>query len=226
MNYFQILGIAVFGEILCSFILNFVGNRFIEPYRNINPPHKKMYVIKNFIKSLVLGFFTFNYSDMYKMILNNKWDNDILYSMTILYVMNDITGLIIVNKNLPTTTKIHHVCVAFLGYFSLKNDYTQDGVMRLVFLNAYFSSMAFLVNLFLAVRVVYPKRIETFLLSIIALYNYIILCIINWSIHYYMFFYAFVSNNFDKNYMFYFIIFHIIMRDDLVLMGWLKNFVS
>ena len=44
--------------------------------------------------------------------------------MTIMYIINDLSGLIIVNRKLPRTTQIHHICVAILGYFSLKTDYT------------------------------------------------------------------------------------------------------
>ena len=224
MDYYNILLLAILLDIEMYSVSNYIGNKYITAYREINPQHKKFYVLKNFLKSIVLGFFILNYWNIYESIIKNGWNNSEIYSMTIMYIINDLSGLIIVNRKLPRTTQIHHICVTILGYFSLKTDYTQPTVMRLVFINAYFSSMAFLVNLFLAVRIVYPKNIITYILSIISLFNYIIVCVLNWGIHYFTFYNTYMTNNFDKSYIYYFIIFHLIMRDDLILMKWLKDF--
>ena len=137
------------GYPILYFILLFNDKFIQQKYEN------RMYIVKNFLKSLILFYISVNLSyDLLNNYLEGNYilDNRLIKSYGSLYVSNDIVALLVVGK-LPFTTKIHHsiTTMLLLYFFSLDiNDYDNIGILILIY--SLFSAYAFLVNFYLAAR--------------------------------------------------------------------------
>lgn len=160
------------------FILEKIMNKFVKSFREINPVHKKMYVIKNYIKSFFLAglcFILHNYLDL----LNGTLNLMFVKRCAVYYIMNDVIGLLLVKK-LPTTTKIHHMTTSLCGLAIIMKESTNLDVLTLIVLYAVFSSMAFCVNFYLGFRI-YSTDIQIKkYLSNASFWIYLLSCIVNW----------------------------------------------
>ena len=59
---------------------------------------RRLYIIKNIIKSVSLGYLVmFNYG-IFSIMLANKWDNESLYRYASNFVANDFMGLLLIRK--------------------------------------------------------------------------------------------------------------------------------
>jgi hypothetical protein len=197
--------------------LNFILNKYVESYNKINPPHKKMYVIKNYIKSFYLAglCFTLPYY------ITGQYDIYFIQRCCIYYIMNDIIGLLLVKK-LPTTTIIHHLSTSLCGLcIFMKNNDNLD-LITLIVLYAIFSSITFLVNFYLGFRVHSTNIIYKYYLSNIALYIYFFSCLINWTLQIYLFPSIVYIIPFWQSILYIAFIYSVV-KDDIILMKWLYN---
>ncbi len=189
--------------------------------------NKKLYIIKNIIKSLLLCYLTFDSINLVHGMYYNTWNNAHLNRFASLYVSNDIMGLLMIPK-LPRSTKIHHIITTILLLYSFTVDFTKDNVGRLLFILCVFSSYSFLVNLYLGLR--HLRTTENNILNNViekirksSYYIYMVCCFLNWSIQLFIICYKAYRNTLTYQYFIYpwFLIF--IINDDLVLLNWLKN---
>ena len=201
-------------------VLLIIMNIYVPTFNNIHPIHKKMYVIKNFVKSCTLAGLCLFIPILIKNVIHKTFDINFFKRCTIYYIINDIIGLLVVNK-LPRTTVIHHITTTLCGLFTqFKSDPNLD-IITLIIIYATFSSLAFIVNFYLGYRIfsnnVHRKRI----LSISSFWIYLITCMINWLIQIYLAYellYISISQ-----FSLYIIFLTSVARDDIILMKWLYD---
>ena len=201
------------------FILEYYLNKYNYEFKNINPEHKKMYVVKNFLKSLYLAVICINIPYVIH-ILNNNFDIYFIKRCTIYYVINDIIGLYLVKK-LPTTTKIHHATSTFFSFLTLLKSDNQLDIITLIVLYAIFSSLAFCVNFYLGFRVFSNNNIIKYYLSLSSFWIYLITCLCNWSLQIYFMYKLFYISVYQLGIFIVFL--YLVGKDDIILMKWLKN---
>lgn len=189
--------------------------------------HRKLYIIKNIIKSLFLAYLSITsyylISDMYY----DTWNKWRLNKFASLYVANDIMGLLLIPK-LPFSTKIHHLTTTLFLLYSYTLDFTEDNVGRLLVILCIFSSYSFMVNLYLGLRFLKDDRatLLNFTIEKIRFWSYYIYkvcCFFNWTIQSLIILNKAYYNNLTLSYLIYPWFLILIINDDLVLMNWLKN---
>ena len=179
--YYEFVSLYFFTILLYNFVF-YIMNTFIYSFNNINPSHKKMYVIKNYLKSFYLASLCFT---LPYFIIGNY---DILFikRLSIYYTINDIVGLTIVSS-LPLTTILHHITTTICCLLiQLKHDDSID-ILTLVVLYGMFSSFTFSVNFYLGNRIYNKNILSKYYLSLTANIVYVISCIINWLLQIYLF---------------------------------------
>lgn len=219
-DIYKEFSIVFFITLFMYFIVEKLLNRFDISFNNIEPVHKKMYVIKNYIKSFFLaGLCTqlVYFLDL----LNGTLDLIFIKRCTIYYIMNDIIGLLLVKK-LPTTTKIHHITTSLCGLATIAKQSTNMDILTLIVLYAVFSSMSFCVNFYLGFRVYSINDKLKKLLSIISFWVYITSCIICWIFQANLAYIVIPTIPIWQS-LIYFAFLYSVGRDDIILMKWLKD---
>ena len=198
---------------------------------------KKMYIIKNLIKSFTLCYLTFISFNNIIPQFYYTFDNNIIKKYASLYVSNDIMAIIIVRR-LSLTTKIHHSITTLLLFYTFNidfNDYKQVGTLLVIYTTL--SSYTFIVNFYLGIRFFktnlneknseylyhYIKNRYIDNIRYIAYYIYKYVCLFNWFIHICIILFKLINNQLYMIYYFYFFLLYFIVNDDLILMSWLKN---
>ena len=213
---FKYISINIFLFFVVDIVLN--NNIIFKSYTD----SRKKYIIKNINKSLILFYLSTQLIELLEQLYHSRLENEVVKHYATIYVSSDIVALLLV-PNLPKTTVIHHRLTTLLLFINYFIDYTKPthiGLLLIVY--TVFSTLSFLVNFFLAIRFLYKKerliKIKWFIY-----YNYLICCLINWSIHIY-----YISINSYKDYTtipyftMYILFFVPIVRDDLILMNWLR----
>jgi hypothetical protein len=222
-----------------------IMNQYIEPFKKIYPEHKKMYVIKNFVKATVLAglcvVILLNVSDL----LNGKMDIKLIKRCAIYYVINDGIGLLIVEK-LPTTTIIHHSVTSICGLLMQFKTSNEIDTLFLIVIYAIFSSFSYCVNYYLGFRIFTGYENIKRVMSITSFWVYLLSCLINWAIQMYLAIQLYrtclyglwekiinigvhESEPLQVNYLMllqfflYVVFFTAVAKDDIVLMKWLFN---
>ena len=193
---------------------------------------KKLYVVKNVIKSGSLAYLTYITIPYVPDLLTLSYlDMNLVRWWGTLFVANDLTALILV-PNLPANTRNHHIMTVVLLNIVYLFDGNQVEIIKLISIYTIFSYYAFLVNLYLGMRFLVSKNTENNQihnlvnniidkLRVLAYYNYAICLALNWSFHIY---YLWVNLfNLSLFHLLYFIFLVPIIKDDLILLGWLKN---
>ena len=160
---------------ICDFLFGIISIKYKEFYYS-----RRMYINKNIIKSIVLFYFSFRYHyTFYDMFINNNWDNLLIRKLGYLYGSQDISGLIMV-KNLPFSTKLHHTTVTLFVIINSFVDYTNFGLHRGLIQLTIFSAFPYLVNTFLGLRLFVEKGNKILInISIFSFYIYLICIICN-----------------------------------------------
>lgn len=215
-------------EVLGQYLLFYVLLSFNRNFQDIKAS-KQLYIVKNVVKSFVLLYVSvIATSDLITYFLTNQINMEHIYYYASVYVANDILALIIV-PNLPQTTKIHHqITTAFLLY-TLHVDYNDiSNVGQLLFIYTIFSSYTFLVNFYLGIRFLKDEKnkylneiIEYSRISAYVIYKYS--CIINWTIQGIILLYRAYIGIYNIHYILYSGLLYFIIKDDLILMSWLKH---
>ena len=94
-----------------------------EKYK-ILPLQRRKYIIKNFIKSfflLVLSYGLFR-PLIWPAIRYRQWNNRLIHLAGAMYTSNDLMGLIMV-KDLPYSTKMHHTITTSLCFICFGLDF-------------------------------------------------------------------------------------------------------
>lgn len=198
---------------------------------------KQLYIVKNLVKSGVLGYITLmSFSDVLPQFLN-KFDNEIIKNYASLYVSNDIIALIFVER-LPLTTKIHHSITTLLLFYTFNIDFNDNKHFgELLVIYTILSSYTFIVNFYLGIRYFRTNEIDNIssclynntinryidITRIIASYNYKYICILNWFIHINIILFKLFNNQLYIPYYFYCFLLFFIVNDDLILMSWLSK---
>ena len=188
---------------------------------NMLPLAKQKYIIKNFIKSVLLLTLStvFMKPLILPIILNDKWDNRLVHLSGAIYTSNDLMGLILV-KNLPYSTRMHHGITTTLCLVSFSINFQNSNLGKMIFVYTFASAHAYLVNFYLGARlIVEKKRLE--MVRITARNIYFVCCFVNWGWHL-----LFIYNNhqlINMGQIIYFILLFWIIKDDIILLSWLNN---
>ena len=213
------------GLVAVKFIWDYVDPKF----RSISPAHKKWYVVANMFKACLLATIAFSsrvWTGAYGGYVHDIFAGIELKRCGVLYIATDVVSLYMVPK-LPLSTVLHHaataVAVLLISSFNL---YTKGwsglhGVCKMAIVYGNFSSVSFLVNAYLGLRVVYPKAKWVKLLCQVSLCTYIVCCFLNWSVHLVWLAGIFMAWNFSLFVAIYLVILAVIVHDDIVLIKWL-----
>jgi hypothetical protein len=218
-------GIDVYYEFISVYFLTYnlynvvlyLLNKYYKSFNEIDPQHKKMYVVKNYMKSFYLASLCLTLPYY----ISGNYNILFIKRCCIYYIMNDMIGLLLVDK-LPTTTVIHHISSSLCGLAILtKSNETLD-ILTLIVLYAIFSSLTFLVNFYLAYRVHSNNKLHKYYLSVIANNVYMLSCLVNWSIQLYLFYGIFLLIPIYHT-IIYLAFIYSVVRDDIILIKWLYN---
>jgi hypothetical protein len=201
-------------------------------FRNLNFD-RQLYVVKNINKSLFLAFIFLNGTiRLIYSVLYNDYDMNLIRYYGGIYVSCDLVALLVV-PNLPKTTKIHHFSTLFLLSIVANYDANDKPVVKLICIYTMFSYFSFLVNFYLGIRFFEIQKSENSYqiiinnvidrVRILAYYNYLSCCVFNWSIHIYYMFKIILSGGLDLMIIIYMMFLVPIIKDDLILMSWLKK---
>ena len=222
---------------------------YVYPYfLSLNPNYnrlkdeKKLYVLKNVIKSVNLLLLITQTNDLISCIIFNKHlSNNFVNNFASFYVSNDIVALYRVKK-LPSSTLFHHIMTTILLFVSYNIDFENledTSLAKLLIVYTCFSCYPFTVNSYLGLRFLEYKEekinkdselkplklnhqyFNIFLefLRQSSYWIYMICIICNWSYQIYDLF----INPFTLGRLIYIMCMFPIVNDDIVLLTWLKK---
>lgn len=199
-------------------------------FRSITPSHKKMYVLANLAKSLLLGIMSL--SPRYWLgstrFIYDAFQGIEIKRCGIIYITADFVALFLVPK-LPRSTMIHHITTSVMAVVVTSVELKMPGwngllgVAKMGIVYGLFSSAAFPVNAYLALRVVYPKARWMPALVHISLVTYVVCCTINWGLHL-LWLYRVVTDFELTQFIFsflYLVAVYFMVSDDIILIKWL-----
>ena len=201
----------------------------VDPaFKSISPPHKKLYVVANLAKAVLLGILALSpryWAGSFRF-YSDEFQGVEIKRCGIIYIVTDFVALFLVPK-LPRSTLMHHITTSFMAVVVTSMELRTPGwngflgVAKMAILYGLFSSAAFPVNIYLALRVVYPKARWMPVLVHISLWMYILCCILNWGIHI-VWVYRLVSQwEFSVVPLLYLVAVYFMVNDDIVLLSWL-----
>ena len=228
VDSFTAMLVAAFPLTLILVLVRYVWDRADSHFSSINPSHKKWYVMANLSKAFFLAAIALNTSylrELQRMFTDNF--GSILLKRTLtLYMVTDIVALFLVPK-LPTSTVIHHVVTFLLGVVSSLTNLQikgYKGVLSLAKMASVYgmiSCISFMVNAYLALRVVYPKSKAIKVLCFISLLSYLVCCAVNWTYQIHWFVTVLTTGEFSLYAAIYILLLIFIVNDDIVLIKWL-----
>ena len=142
---------------------------------------KRIYAVSNLMKASVLASITpICVYQLGGIVWLDRWDSNTLRNLGCLYAVPDFVSLLLVRR-MAATTVIHHMCVVLFNFISIRNDYAQDNVCRLIVVYGAFSTFGYVVYLLLASRFLGVSPVVSRHLSAGALVVYVACCGINWT---------------------------------------------
>ncbi len=202
----------------------------VDPqFNSITPSHKKWYVVANLSKSFFLGCMAI--SSRYWIGTLYAYGYDIMENINtkrcgMMYISTDLVALLVVPK-LPRSTKLHHITTILLIIsvttynLEVKGFAGVLGVFKMAILYGIFSTMAYLVNAYLALRVVYTDTRWLRLLVKMSLWPYVLCCALNWTVHLVWMVSLIVGFHISVYNVLYFLTILLLVNDDIVLIKWL-----
>ena len=162
--------------------IDILMNNYILNYKNIQPNHKKIYVVSNLIKGLTLGlnsniviYFLYNY------IRYGLWDIKTVKTFGAIYASLDMVSMFHIEK-MQINTKIHHIMVQILYFIGLVYyDFNKNTLANPIVIYAIYSALAHIVNIYLSLRVFVKDEVFLKRLKYLSYIIYIICCCQNWS---------------------------------------------
>lgn len=206
-------------------VSKYVWERIDQQFASISPSHKKWYVIANLTKSFALGCMCL--SSRYWITTYHGYVFDNLNALTVkrCAMLYDLVALLIVPK-LPFSTKVHHITTTFvIMMISAVNIQAKGysswlGVAKMAVLYGIFSTVAFLVNAYLALRV-YSKGHWLHVLAKMSLWPYLLCCACNWTVHLLWLCSLVYSLELSIVNVVYLLAISTMVNDDIVLIKWL-----
>ena len=107
--YYEFISVYFLTYNLYNVVLYFL-NKYCKSFNEIDPQHKKMYVVKNYMKSFYLACLCLTLPYY----ISGQYNILFIKRCCIFYIINDMIGLLLVDK-LPTTTIIHHTSTSLFG---------------------------------------------------------------------------------------------------------------
>lgn len=214
------------GFIVGKYLWDAVDNNF----KIVSPSHKKWYVVANICKAFFLGCMAVSpkyWIGVYQGQVLDEFQQLELKRTMALYVSTDLVALYMVPK-LPTSTILHHVVTTAMGFMVYSLDLTVKGragmlgFAKMCLLYGSISTIPYLVNAYLALRVVYPKSQFVKLLCFLSLITYLICCGFNWSIHLLWVLGYWGERDLSSVFtIIYILMIGFLVHDDVVLLKWL-----
>ena len=210
-------------------------------FARVAPAHKQMYALVNLVKSLTLALQCASaswlwYSKQEYMCLLNplgfeytcSWNIDIGHAayvkqIGLLYVATDVVALLLVAK-LPFTTKVHHYAGAVYIAWMALIDLGESPVFQRLCFYGFWSTLACPVNGFLGLRVVCPSAGWMAPLAKLCFVWYLFCCSANWGLHLLWGVDSLRAGTLRWQEAAYLASLSIMIRDDLILMNWLRRF--
>jgi hypothetical protein len=184
------------------------------------PVDRKMYIQKNLVKSTVLAFLCV-VAVFYIVVPVTQfeyWDNYAIHRIAVVYVSNDVVGLICVDK-LPMTTRIHHIITTSLVVVSLGIDFATSDIGQAMVVYTCASATAYIVNFHLGVRWLCARDALQWLRYSAAVV-YVCCCGCSWSWHIH---WLWTTSRLNVYHALYIFMLGWIVRDDVILMQWLTT---
>jgi hypothetical protein len=225
----------VFSAVCCVVVCGvmYLARWLMSPVLTDVAPSKRMYVVANIVKSLILALQSLSPSwwwgawsahactlNLFGFDYTCSWPHA-AYAKQIcgLYVASDAVALLIVPK-LPTTTVVHHVCSVLILIWFAYTDLAASPIIQKMSLYGCWASVAWPVNLFLALRVVVPHATWMGLWAQFSFVVYFLTCFFNWGQHL-----LWLTDNAFRGVLrwqevAYVLSLSIVINDDLILMGW------
>ena len=149
-------------------------------YEVFPPMPRREYVIKNFCKSV--GLFFLCATAIPTVVIpafNGVWRTKLIRMIAAAYVSHDFVGLLRVP--LSWSTRLHHVSSVVLMCVCFNLDFSTSLLGQAIFVYTFCSAMAFVVNMYLAVRIVgWKYKVALCRLSFVV---YSVCCACNWTWH-------------------------------------------
>ena len=217
--------VTAIGMVVCKGVWNWLDPKFAA----VNPAHKKWYVIANLYKSFFLACMTFSsryWIANYREFMSDEFQIIEVKRTMAIYIVADVVALFMVPK-LPQSTIMHHVATAALFMVVSSVNLTNKGwggllgVCKMVTFYGIVSAVSYLVNAYLALRVVYPKAKLLTPLVKLAMWIYIICCTLNWTGHAVWLVWLLLNLEISIYSVLYILPIAVMVRDDVVLIRWL-----
>lgn len=205
---------------------------YLDPqFRSIIPAHKQWYVVANLCKAFILGCMVLSsryWNYVYRSYALDQMEMLYVKRCAILYVSTDVVALLLVPK-LPRSTIMHHVSTTILivGSFALNLEIEGYrgfiGVGKMLILYGVFSTIPYLVNAYLALRVVYPEANWLGIIVKLSVWSYILCCACNWTTHLLWLFSLILNMELSVINVLYLAGISMLVNDDIVLIKWLMK---
>ena len=216
---------------VAMYLVHVIWDKIDEKFSSINPSHKKWYVVANLSKAFLLGVQALSFRYWWAVYITYIKLGRHVYRLelkrcTVLYIVTDVVALYMVPK-LPRSTILHHVATLLMGMVVWTVDITRPnwdgtlGIVVMIIIYGQCSTMAFLVNAYLAWRVVCPKAAWLKVVSFLALISYLLCCTVNWSLHLVWLYTCIVNLDISILTIIYLIGLGFIVNDDIKLIRWL-----
>ena len=222
---FRMCVLLTIAFIVCKYIWEGLDPKF----RAIQPSHKKWYVVANMFKAMILAVLTlcrFFWKEFYKGSILDDFTQLAVKRGCAVYIVPDIVALYMVPK-LPRTTIVHHIVTTLSGLvifstnLEIKGYTGLLGFVKMGTIYGSLSGLAFSVNAYLGLRVVYRDAKWIKLLSYLSLFVYLGISFINWSFHVWWFVGVVRAWDYSIYSIVYIAVFYLIVSDDIVLIKWL-----
>ena len=224
---------------VAMYLVHVIWDKIDEKFSSINPSHKKWYVVANLSKAFLLGVQALSFRYWWAVYITYIKLGRHVYRLelkkcAVLYIVTDVVALYMLPK-LPRSTILHHVATLLMGMVVWTVDITRPnwdgtlGIVVMIIIYGQCSTMAFLVNAYLAWRVVYPKAAWLKVVSFLALISYLLCCTVNWSLHLVWLYTCIVNLDISILTIIYLIGLGFIVNDDIKLIRWLikrRSFTS
>lgn len=213
-------------------VLKLLWEKMDSRFASISPSHKKWYVVANVSKAFLLGCMCVS-SRYWIYAYHSFYLDDLSHQLTakrcgVLYMATDLVALVMVPK-LPHSTIVHHVTttviIVLISAVNLSDKGYAGvlGVCKMAVLYGIFSTMPYLVNAYLAFRVLYEKTGWICVLVKASLWTYLLCCACNWTAHLMWLYSLVVSWELSIASVLYLLAFSALVHDDIVLIKWLAK---
>lgn len=210
-------------------LVKHLWERVDHHFAAIKPSHKKWYVVANLSKSFFLCCMAVSpryWEGTYDAYIHQRIEGINMKRCGMMYVATDLVALFMVPK-LPLSTVLHHITTILLILIVSTVNINVEGfsgllgVCKMVLLYGVFSTIPYLVNTYLALRVVYSKDSWLHLVVKISLWPYVLCCVCNWTVH--LIWAGFLLYNIDLSVpnILYLLAISTMVNDDIVLIKWL-----